>query len=342
MKQFLINSLRKLSFLLPLPSLIALTGQPLFLPFYHAIQGKAPLPHIHHLYTLRTEAQFEKDLIYLLKHFNPLSLEQLYDVICGKSKLQKPAFHLTFDDGLREVYDIAAPTLKRMGIPATIFLNSGFVNNQGLFFRYKVSLLLNKLRSKNPSDHQLIKAKEVLSNHSLASPDLVESLLALKYHDEQLIDQLAELLDYSFDDFLIKQKPYLTSTQINLLREDGFTFGAHSVDHPLYNQLSLEQQLLQTSKSIQFVQKHFNPPINCFSFPFTDDGVDLAFFTQLRKKSITALTFGCAGLKDDSAPNHLQRFPMEGTEQSVDKLIKAEYAYCLIKSAFNKNKVIRS
>ena len=342
MKQHLIHGLHRFSFLLPQRSLITLTRQPLFLPFYHAIQGNDPLPHIRHLYSLRTEAQFEKDLDYLLKYFAPLSLAQLYDVTRRKRELQKPAFHLTFDDGLREVFDIAAPILKRKGIPATIFLNSGFVNNRGLFYRYKVSLLLENLYSKNTTDYQFVKVKEILNHYSSANSGVAECLLALKYQDVQLIDQLAEVLDCNFEDFLEKQKPYLTNTQINLLKEDGFTFGAHSVDHPQYSRLSLEQQLSQTTKSIRFVQQHFNPEINCFSFPFTDDGVDQAFFTQLHEKSITTLTFGCAGLKKDSAPDHLQRFPMEGTGVSADKLIKAEYAYYLIKTAFNKNKVIRS
>lgn len=341
-KQHLINSLRQSSFLLPLRSLINLTRQSLFLPFYHAIQGSEPLPHIHHLYTLRTKAQFVKDLDYLLKYFEPLSLEQLYDIKRGEKKLQKPAFHLTFDDGLREVFDITAPILKRKGIPATIFLNSGFVNNRSLFFRYKVSLLLENLRLGSVTKHQLVKVKELLHLHSVVNSDIAECLLTLKYQDESLIDQLAELLDYSFDDFLEKQKPYLTRDQINKLIKDGFTFGAHSIDHPLYSLLSLEQQLSQTTRSVQFVQQHFNPQINSFSFPFTDDGIEQVFFTRLHEISNTALTFGCAGLKQDSAPNHLQRFPMEATTLSADKLIKAEYAYYLIKSFFDKNKIIRS
>mgnify|MGYP000513020018 CR=1 FL=1 len=55
----------------------------------------------------------------------------------------------------------------------------------------------------------------------------------------------------------------------------------------------------------------------------------------------TDLTFGCAGIKEDSAKNHLQRIPME-TEKSGKEIIKTEYTYCLMKQKTGKNKIERN
>lgn len=336
MKYLLLNFLCRFTFLLPLPRLISFTEQNLFLPFYHAVQGKDELPHIRHLYLPRTQSQFEQDLDYLLNYFNPITLQEVYEVITGRKQLQRPSFHLTFDDGLREVFEIVAPILKRKGIPATIFVNSGFVDNQGLFFRYKVSLLIEKINSGTISNNLATKINQTVNSFS------PKQLLALGYQDQIVIDQIAQLLELNFDDFLLEQKPYLTTKQIRFLQADGFTIGAHSVDHPQYNEITLEEQLEQTKESVRFIAKHFNPRFNCFSFPFTDDGVSQKFFTEINEKKITQLTFGCAGLKQDGAPYHLQRFPMEGTKEPAEKLIKTEYTYYLVKSLFNKNQIIRS
>jgi hypothetical protein len=52
------------------------------------------------------------------------------------------------------------------------------------------------------------------------------------------------------------------------------------------------------------------------------------------------LTFGCAGLKEDSVKNNLQRIAMEESG-SGEQIIKAEYLYYLFKSLFGKNTIKR-
>ena len=115
----------------------------------------------------------------MLQNFEPLSLQELYEIMLGKRELHTPAFHLTFDDGLREVFDIAAPILKQKGIPATIFLNSGFVDNRSLFFRYKVSVLLELLQSQNLTDRQLTELKKISGSATPVIPDLHKRFLTL-------------------------------------------------------------------------------------------------------------------------------------------------------------------
>ncbi|WP_262708643.1 polysaccharide deacetylase family protein [Natronoflexus pectinivorans] len=68
---------------------------------------------------------------------------------------RKPAskiFHLTFDDGLSEIYHETIPILEKKGIPATIFLNTGFIDNKKMFYRFKSSLVIESIKGQNGVD----------------------------------------------------------------------------------------------------------------------------------------------------------------------------------------------
>ncbi len=324
-----------------LPQLINLSGQKLFLPVYHLVCNEAP-PHIKHLYQTRNEKLFRQDLDYLLRHFEPLTLDALNATVLEGKSLRKPGFFLTFDDGLREIYDVVAPILKEKGVPAALFLNSAFHDNKALFYRYQVSVLIEKLQQKTVSEStKKLVAQTLLEKQMLKPGDLKNSLLAINYKSREILPELAKLLEVDFKDYLQTQQPYLTTAQTEELIDQGFYIGAHSHDHPEYRLVSLSEQLKQTFTSIDFLTAKFNLPYRWFAFPFTDEGVSRKFFDEIYHEEKIQLSFGSAGLKHDSFRQHLQRFPMEGTLQPAEELIKNEYLYYLAKIPFGKNKITR-
>jgi peptidoglycan/xylan/chitin deacetylase (PgdA/CDA1 family) len=291
--------------------LIKTSRHNIILPFYHAVTDGRPI-HIKNLYEPRSIEAFKIDLEFLLENFESISLEKLIEINSGREDVSANYFHLTFDDGLSEFYNIVAPILKAKNIHATVFLNSEFIDNKKLFFRFKASILFEKLKD--------------------------DSILTISYKEEHKLDELAYQNDIDFDNYLKENKPYLTTEQIKDLIAQGFTFGAHSKNHPLYKELSLEEQIRQTKESIEIVVNGFDLPYKVFSFPFTDDGVTISFFDEIAKE--TDLTFGCAGLKEDTAKNHLQRIPME-TNKTGKEIIKEEYIYYLMKGVVERNKIVR-
>lgn len=292
--------------------LIRLSGKKLILPFYHIVSDNNP-SHIANLYPHKSISSFRNDLDYLLKHFEPISLKELIEIKKNNLPLSRNCFHLTFDDGLSEFYHVVAPILIEKKIPATVFLNSSFIDNKALFFRYKASILADEL--------------------------VADNVLDFSYHQEKELDELATIFNIRWEDFLKAKQPYLTSVQIQELINQGFTFGAHSKDHPLYSELTLKEQLEQTLSSLEVISTQFKLDYNVFSFPFTDDKVSCSFFDAIANK--TDLTFGCAGLKEDSVKTNLQRIPME-TKFNAEVLIKTQYVAYLIKRLLGKWKIKRS
>lgn len=340
MRTSLLASVGKMADFLPLRPLIAVSGQRLLLPVYH-LSSDEHTPHIDHIYPVRNTRLFRQDLDFFLKYYEPVSFEQVLDHVNGTSVLKRNSFFISFDDGLREIHDVVAPILKEKGIPAAFFVNTDFIDNQGLFFRYKASLLVDHLLRQSSEQSVLNQVAEILKIEANSSISLPEAVMKISYPDRHLLDKMADLLGIDFLEFLEDYQPYLTTGQIKSLQKDGFTIGAHSCDHPEYRLISLEEQIRQTEECLEVLNHDFGIGENTFAFPFTDYGVGKAFFDHIYQGRKVSLSFGCAGIKQDITPRHLHRLPMEGTLLPAASIVKAEYAYYLLKMPLGKNRLFR-
>ncbi len=158
-----------------------ISGHKLIFPFYHLVSDVA-VPHVDQLYPIKSVDQFKKDIDFLWTHFNPISYCNLQEYIKRDTFPQKPSFLLSFDDGLREFHDVVAPILLEKGVPAICFLNSGFIDNRDLMFRYKASLLVNAF-SANP------KLEDALSQN-FPKDDLSQTLLNIDYQNRAVLDEM--------------------------------------------------------------------------------------------------------------------------------------------------------
>lgn len=332
---------RKPGALLPTRWLAALTGQRFIVPVYHSVSDNNP-EHIRHLYSVKTVRQFTTDLDFLLKTYRPVEIADLEKLLHQGIPPKTNSFLLTFDDGLREFHDGIAPLLLQKGIPAICFLNSDFVDNQGLFFRYKASLLIGVLERKKQQT-QADPVIQWLRQYAPEQHNIRSALLSVSYQNRGALDELAAIIGYDFADYLVQRQPYLNSDQILSLKNQGFYFGAHSCDHPEYRFLNLEEQIRQTRESVDDVCNRFALPYRAFAFPFTDYGVSKAFFQNLYEQTpVVGLSFGCAGLKKDSFPQHIQRIPFETGDLSAKEILNNEYLYFLLKALADKNRIHRT
>jgi peptidoglycan/xylan/chitin deacetylase (PgdA/CDA1 family) len=319
-KSFIFKVLPVLSSAFSLDRLIKLTGQNVIFPFYHAVSDNEII-HLKHLYKVRNSSQFINDLDLLLKYYQPLNYEDLINSIKRDSPLRGNRFMLSFDDGLREFHDIIAPILIRKGIPAVCFVNSAFIDNKDLFYRYKASILIDITGRK----------------------DFEQKQLKITYSERDHLDKLARAMGYNFQEYLKEHQPYLTSVQIEKLIGQGFAFGAHSIDHPRYCDISEDEQVRQTSVSLSEICERFGLNYRLFSFPFTDAGVGKSFFQKIfdPENPIADLTFGGAGLKKEVIQGHIQRIPFEGTSLNAGQILGSEYLYWVMKAIAGRNRINR-
>jgi peptidoglycan/xylan/chitin deacetylase (PgdA/CDA1 family) len=297
--------------------------------YYHVVNDNT-VPHISHLYNYKNTRQFCADIEFLLKHYFPIGLADIIDFLQGKKKLPLNCFLLTFDDGFREIFDVIAPILLDKGISATFFISSAFLDNQELCYRQKASLLIEMI-CKGVSVSTEADIKGILVESGLHFLQLSEGLLKVDYRRKEVLDRIAEILRFDFQNYLNEQTPYLTSVQIKKLIDWGFTIGAHSIDHPNYYALSLAEQLQQTKVSVKKIREKFGLNYGAFAFPHNDTGVSLEFFKNVQDSGLVDITFGTNGLMDSFLQNHLQRISLDDPSQSAKDLITWQYVRWLYK-----------
>ncbi len=293
--------------------LIDYSGEHIIHLFYHTVSN-IYLPHISPLYKPKTINEFKNDIEFLLKYFHPVSINDFLLHMQEGKQFSTPSFHLTFDDGLRQVYDYVLPVLYEKGIPATIFVNSKFVDNQGLFYRYKQALIVSKLRENKLSGH---------------SDEIFQKILNTNHINESILDETARELDIDFNEFLKKEKPYLSVDELRELQQKGFTIGGHSETHPKYGLLTEKEQVSQTLNSCSYVQDVFGEKNKYFAFPFTDEGISQSVFSKIHE--LVDLTFGLSGINTTQHGRHIARIDMEKYGKNAKECIHRAYLTQILK-----------
>jgi len=312
-------------------------------PFHHLVSDE-PVPWIDKLYGYKNSRQFEADLDWLLRNFRPLSLEEVAEQAQSRQPFQEKGFLICFDDGLRQVYETAAPILLRKGVPAAFFLNPDFVDNRSIFHNFKKGLLLDRFDSMSITPGILTAAGNILGMQATTADQLRKSILSVNYLNRQLFDELAPLFDLDFERFRLEQKPFMDQAQIQQLIAQGFSVGAHSMDHPLYSLVPLKEQLRQTRESTAWVHEHFRPRYRTFAFPHVDTGVSSTFFDELVAPDAPEmdLILGNTTAMLEKNPRIVHRFIGENPDIPIDRMVKTVLSYNIARKTVNRQYIRRN
>ncbi len=88
-------------------------------------------------------AAFERQLAYLKAHHSVVPLADVVRTATTGAALQYHAAVITIDDGYRSVYSVAYPVLKRLELPATVYLATEFVDERRFLWTDRVEYAVN-------------------------------------------------------------------------------------------------------------------------------------------------------------------------------------------------------
>lgn len=318
----------KVCSMVPLEIWHRLLEMDLVLPYWHMVSDRN-LAHVSGLYKFRSVRQFKEDIEFFLRYYTPVNLQDVIRYLDGTGRLPKRCFLPTFDDGFREMYDIVAPFLYMRGIPAIFFLNTSVVDNLELCYTQKKSLLMCALASLGDSP-AVEEVSSHLTNAGITGPDIPGRILSITYCQRHVLDELAPILGCDFVAYAAKVQPYLTSEQVKDLIKKGFDIGAHSIDHPLYSELSIEQQLTQTWESLSWLSDRFQYVCQSFAFPYRDSGVSQEFFQKAFSNKCLKVSFGTGGMISHFFPKNLERFSMERTDLPAVQILGRQFGKTLL------------
>ncbi len=321
--------------LIPYNRLQQAAGHKLVVVNYHSLLNSDQDSRINRQ-PYRTAEEFERDLIFFKRHHHVVDLKTIIEHGTHNQPLPPNSLAITFDDGLAVVYHSIRPIMLKYGVRATIFINPAFIDQAELHYKRKINLIIDLLH-REPKHLSVVQT--LLKEAPLSAKNTLSTIEGLGYHQKHLVDKMVEALHIDINQYLKEKAIYLTTQQINTMIDEGFTFGAHSWDHPDYRHLSIEEQTDQTIKSMNWVVRQFRLHYKVFAFPYRDYHLKQALFRNIRQE--TDLTFGTHGMVDDAMPCHLQRVDVERSGLNCCAAMKINYLKYLTLKMMGKKQLKR-
>lgn len=290
-----------------------------FIIYYHVVSDEN-LPYIEYLYSYKNIKAFKEDLDWFLKHFTIVSLHDYFKIVTEKITNKKQYMIFTFDDGLKEIYEIIAPILLEKGIPATFFVSTGFIDNKEICSNLKTSLFLHHIQRLNKKTVNELIREEM----GLRKNDINEMRRYFYYQNNRdyVINELAKKIGLDVEEWKMTYSPYVTSDQIRYLIRKNFTIGSHGISHPVYGFLDTDEQIRQTIESTKFIRSTFKLEYGYFSFPHSDLDVKKECFESIFNAGVVDIALGTGGIKKNEDIKNPQRISMEKPPLPAEKIFK--------------------
>ncbi len=213
---------------------------------------------------------FNKQMAYLADNFIVVSLVEIVQRIKTGKSLRNCAI-ITFDDGFMDNYINAFPTLKRLKLPATIFLSTGSIDSRQppWFIKIRNAFMTTK---RNFFQLKLGKSDTALSMRNVLervkASDAVMNFLK-KCRDEERGYWVDEINNYLKGDNLSNLKRLMLDwDEVREMAKDQIDFGAHTVNHPVMSQMDLKDAKKEILESKRRIEDELEKEVKAFAYPF--------------------------------------------------------------------------
>ncbi len=173
---------------------------------------------------------------------------------------------VTFDDGYAGNYEAAWPVLRDAGIPATIFLTTGFLDGAELWFdvaRRTLAALHQAAPTVDTNQQQVLRTALGAWPTTSSIDSLVRRLKYLPPGRRK--DAMATLSQLDLE--LAEPARPLSWQQVNEMLAAGIEFGAHTVTHPILSTLEPAAQENEIAQSRQRIAETTGTLPTSFAFP---------------------------------------------------------------------------
>ncbi|MDP3085858.1 MAG: polysaccharide deacetylase family protein [Rubrivivax sp.] len=183
-------------------------------------------------------ARFERIMAFIARNFHVLPLADAAAKLTA-GQLPPAAACITFDDGYRDNYTVAAPILRRHGLTATFFIATGFIDGGRMWN----DTVIEAVRCAAPGELDWRELGLGLCSIDDAGSRVRaygDALTRLKHLDPS--DRAERTAEIARRAGLENRSDLMMSReQVVDLREQGMTIGGHTVTHPILRCLSPEQ-----------------------------------------------------------------------------------------------------
>jgi len=210
---------------------------------------------------------FEEQIQYFCRNYEILSLEELTGYIKQGKRLPEKAAAFTFDDGYLDNYQYAYPVLNKYHVPAVIFLTTGHISSDKLFWFDKVSYIIHHTNKSHLNLDELGEYSLQAGTENNISAKITEGLKQINEDRKNfLIDKLKVIADVDIPSGLGKEL-ILSWNNVREMNSKDIIFGAHTVNHPILANMPLPLARWEIIQSKKDIEKEIGKEVNIFSYP---------------------------------------------------------------------------
>lgn len=236
---------------------------------YHHIAEEDPAYQYDPDVADATPAQFRHQMEWVARYGTPIGVDELLRALDG-APLPKNPIMVTFDDGYKSCHDVALPILRAVGVRATFFVATAFIQERRLYWWERIALVLARsahdvayikypqtlrLDRRDPGTRNLLTA--LVKN---TSPLDVERFLAdlyAAYH----VEWSAEIERRAADELI------MSWDEIRTLSRAGMDIESHGRHHRVLQTLDDASLLDDLTGSRRDLESELNRPIRAIAYP---------------------------------------------------------------------------
>lgn len=243
-----------------------------FVAFYHrVVAANSVKASAFNLEKGISAEDFERQMRFLCRHFKAVKASRI------QSELGREiCFAVTLDDGYEDNYLVAAPILKKLGIPATFYVVSDFVGSDRLFWWEQIADLFRRSHRQELDMSVFVPdldGARLLPMRSHAERSQAYETLCAAIRNGRHVDipqQMKRAADFFELPLREQGRDYglMDWRQLKNLVVQGFEIGGHTATH--CNLIGADEAMLrrELNESMRTIETELDAPVESFAYPY--------------------------------------------------------------------------
>jgi peptidoglycan/xylan/chitin deacetylase (PgdA/CDA1 family) len=212
---------------------------------------------------------FDAQMSHLASNFNVVSLSQILDRLEQGMGVEPRTVVITFDDGYRDNYVYAHPILKKYGLPAALFIATGYTDTSRRMWNDRIAGAIQR------TDRKVMKVE--LPAETLSLPlDSDHDRLASMFSVLEKLKSLPEVEKNSVVDDLVEQlgcshaksdRLMLRWSELREMAGSVWEVGSHTVEHRILTKISHAEIQWELANSKITLEQNLQTPVTLFAYP---------------------------------------------------------------------------
>ena len=201
---------------------------------------------------------------YLQGGYSPISMDEIPEFIANDSR--RRFFAVTFDDGYLDNLEVALPILKKLNIPACIYICNCFPNRTSSMWWYGLQSILTKKIPLAEGFDICPASADIETKYSILRQSIIKNYTS---NSDSNLRILLEKHQFDWKSFVSTETMSWENLK-TIASEKLITIGGHTVNHVNLRTLTDEAAKKEITDSKEELERQLNIKINHFAYPYGD------------------------------------------------------------------------